>query len=252
MTVRPAARNLGTNLGALAVLLPLAAAAAELPPAPPPPPGAVGASVVDGAVQAFTLAPDGSVNGLLLGDGTEVHVPRRLAADLQAAVIAGDEVHVQGWRTPTPGVVDATMITDARSRRAVAAQGAPPAPPLAAQHEAPARPPGLPPPGAHEASLQGRVMRPLHAADGALDGALLGDGTNLRLPPDAARRVAGLLAPGNQVAVEGYALQTPFGQVVAVQAIGGSPDSLTQLVPGPAPPPVPATMNPAPSRPPPP
>jgi hypothetical protein len=240
------------RLVALAAILPVATLAAEPPAATPPPPGAVGISAVDGTVQAFTLATDGTVCGVLLGDGTEIQVPRRLATALQGAVKAGDEVHVQGWRTPTPGVVDATALTDARTGHAVvASQGAPPAPPLATRSESAPRPPGLPPPGAQEATLQGRVMRPLHAPDGALDGALLGDGTDLRLPPDAARRVANLLQPGNEIAVEGYAMQTPYGQVMAVQAIGGSPDTLTQIAPGPAMPAASAATPPAPARPPP-
>lgn len=240
------------RLVALAATLPVAALAAEPPAATPPPPGAAGISVVDGTVQAFTLATDGTVNGVLLGDGTEIHVPRRLAAALQGAVKAGDEVHVQGWRTPTPGVVDATALTDARTGSAVVGQAVPPAPSSAARPESAPRPLGLPPPGAQEATLQGRVMRPLHAPDGALDGALLGDGTDLRLPPEAARRVANLLQPGNEVAVEGYALQTPYGQVMAVQAIGGTPDALTQVAPGPATPAAATATPPAPARPPPP
>lgn len=238
------------RLVGLVAILPVAALAAEPPAATPPPPGAAGIGAVDGTVQAFTLATDGTVNGVLLGDGTEIHVARRLAAELQEAVRPGDEVHVQGWRTSTPGVVDATALTDARTGHAVVAQGAPPAPPLAGRGESAPRPLGLPPPGAHEATLQGRVMRPLHAPDGALDGALLGDGTDLRLPPDAARRVANLLEPGNPVAVEGYALQTPYGQVMAVQAIGASPDRLTPVAPGPAPPPAPVVTSPVPVRPP--
>ena len=220
----------------LAFMLPGGALAAEPLPATPPPPGAQGASGVDGTVRNFTLAADGRVNGMLLDDGTEVHTPRALAAVLEQAVQQGDEVHVQGWRTPTPGVMTATSVTDARTGKALVGPAAPPAP-LAARHDEPPRPLGLPPPGARETTLTGRVLRPLHGADGQTDGALLGDGMELRLPAGAARSVTGLLAPGARLAAQGYALQTPFGQVLAVQAIGSNSGALVPVAPGPKQPP---------------
>ena len=236
----------------LATALPGLALAAEMPAAPPPPAGAEGATSTDGTVARFTLAPDGRINGVLLDNGTEVHVPPRLAGLMQQVVQPGDNVHVQGWRTPTPGVLDAASLTDARSRRAVSVPANPGLPPPAAtaaqRHETP-RPLGLPSPGATETTLSGRVLQPLHDAGGAMDGALLGDGLQLRLPPHAAARVAALLQPGTKVTAQGYRMETPQGAVMSVQAIGASAEALTQVAPGPAPPPAPA-VAPAPSKPP--
>jgi hypothetical protein len=232
----------------LLAALPAAALAAELPPQAPPPPGAVGAATLEGLVRGFSLGPQGAVTGLLLDDGTEVHVSHAIAMKLVQDVKPGDSVHVQGWRTVTPGVVTATAVTDARTGGALVDPAAPAPPRMSGQGEQP-RPLGLPPPGAAETTLKGRVLRPLHAADGRTDGALLGDGMQLRLPPDAAGPVARLLQPGEYVAVQGYAMHTPYGQVMSVQAIGGSTETLTPVAPGPAPPPV-APAAPAPSKPP--
>ena len=92
-------------------------------------------------------------------------------------------------------------------------------------------------------------MQNLHAATGAIDGALLGDGMELRLPLPAASRVASLLQPGNRIAAQGYALDTPYGRVMAVQAIGATPDRLIAVAAAPPPPPV-ARIPAAPSAPP--
>ncbi|HET9019428.1 MAG TPA: hypothetical protein VFN46_07580 [Acetobacteraceae bacterium] len=228
----------------LAAALPGAALASDRP-ADPPPAGAQGAAITDGTVARFTLAPDGRINGLLLDNGTEVQVPPHLADQLLQAVRPGDNVHVQGWRTPTPGVLDASSLTDARSGRAVVvaspAAALAPATPARRDRTTP-RPLGLPPPGAQETTRSGRVLQLLHDAGGMTDGALLGDGMELRMPARAAAQVAPLLQPGTKVTAQGYALETPYGAVMAVQAIGASAETLTQVAPGPA--------APAPGRPP--
>lgn len=231
--------------------LPVAALAADMPSAPPPPAGAQGSTSTDGIVARFTLASDGRINGVLLDNGTEVHVPPRLAGQLEQTVRPGDNVHVQGWRTPTPGVLDASSLTDARSGRAVVVASNPAVPPpaLAARRSDTPPPLGLPRPGAAETTRSGRVLQPLHDAGGVMDGALLGDGMELRMPPKAAAQVAPLLMPGTKLTAQGYAMETPYGAVMSVQAIGASSETLTQVAPGPAPPPAPAAA-PAPSRPP--
>lgn len=220
------------RMALIATALPGAVLAAELPAGA----GMPGNDTVDGVVSAFTLALDGTVNGLLLNDGTEVHTSARVAAAVVAAVQPGDAVRVQGLPTPTPGVLVAIRLTDSRSGRAVVEPGlAPTTVPLAVSKRDAAAPPGPPPPGAREVAMSGRVLRPLHGPDGTLDGALLGDGTDLRLPAGAARRLARLLEPGTKVAVKGYTVARPYGQVMAVEAIGDGDgdgdDALTPVVP---------------------
>ncbi len=76
---------------------------------------------------------------------------------------------------------------------------------------------------------------PLHGPRGELNGALLEDGTILRLPPPEAERLAALLMPGQMVVARGGRLTTPMGRVVDVQAIGPSEVQLN-VVERPAPP----------------
>jgi hypothetical protein len=66
----------------------------------------------------------------------------------------------------------------------------------------------------------------LHGARGELNGAMLEDGTILRLPPPEAERLRALLTPGQAIVVEGDGLTAPMGRVIKVQAIGPSQTQL--------------------------
>jgi hypothetical protein len=85
-------------------------------------------------------------------------------------------------------------------------------------------------------SLQGRVQMSLHGPRGELNGAMLEDGTIVRLPPPEAERLAALLMPGQAIVVEGDGLTTAMGRVVEAQAIGSSGAQLN-VVQRPSPPP---------------
>jgi len=99
----------------------------------------------------------------------------------------------------------------------------------------------------------------LHGKRGEVNGALLDDGTTLRLPPPEAERVQDLLRQGQAVSARGDVLDTALGKVVDVRAIGTSPEQMTELrgprPPGPkegpdrrGPPPPPGFGPPAPPR----
>jgi hypothetical protein len=85
------------------------------------------------------------------------------------------------------------------------------------------------------------VQRPLYGPAGDVNGALLEDGTTVRIGPREAYQVASLLTPGQILTVQGWALTTAYGRVIDAQAVGPSPNQLTQGAPrppqGPAPPP---------------
>jgi hypothetical protein len=131
-----------------------------------------------GTVQRFTLTPRGELDGFLLTDGTQVHLPPHLSGELASAVRLGDPVSVRGYRSPTAPLVVASAMTDTSTNRTVVDQGPPPPgvvpPPL---------PPGVPAPGAQQASLNGRVQNSLYGPAGDLNGAVLSDGTIIRMGP---------------------------------------------------------------------
>ncbi|MGA8169513.1 MAG: hypothetical protein WB816_01540 [Methylocystis sp.] len=206
------------------------AAAQPAPPQPSGPPGVVTPAIpprpagavsdlqqlpeTRGTVQRFTLAPRGELDGFLLADGTQVHLPPHLSAQLAAAVRPGDAVSVRGYRSAAAPLIVALAVTDTATNQSVVDRG-PPAPGVAP----PPPPPGVASPGAQQTVLTGKVQASLYGPAGDLNGAALDDGVIVRLPPPIAYQYASLLAPGQIITVQGWVLSTAYGRVVDAQAI---------------------------------
>jgi hypothetical protein len=163
-----------------------------------------------GRVQQFTLTPRGDIDGLILADGTEVKTPPHLSTSVAYSVRPGD------------------AITDQATGRTVVDSG-PPAPP--GPPPPPSGSPPLPPIGASAATTvplpglveaQGRVRMPLHGPQGDVNGALLEDGTVLRVPPPAAMTFTALLQASQMIVAEGVERSSPLGKVMEVRQIGPS------------------------------
>jgi hypothetical protein len=191
------------------------------PPAPPPPANAPLAwqqsMTIGGTVVRFTLTPRGDLDGMILNDTTQVHVPPHLSDQLAAAVKAGDAVSVSGYRSPTGAVFIATSVTNTATNQTVVDRG-----PLAPGLAPPPPRPGMPAPGAQNSFAQGRVQRLLRGPAGDLNGAILDDGTILRMAPHIAYQFASVLIPGQTIATQGWGLSTPYGRVIDAQSIGTS------------------------------
>jgi hypothetical protein len=210
----------------------LASAQPAPPPSNGPPRAAAGAPIYDiqqlpatkGTISRYTLTPRGDVDGLILADGTEVHFPPHLSTQLVYAIKPGDAVTVRGLKALSAPLIAAIAITNDAIGATVVDRG-------------PGAGPG---PGPREArqimSLQGQVQMSLHGPRGELNGAMLEDGTILRLPPPEAERLATLLMPGKTIVIQGDGLTTAMGRVVEVQAIGRSQTEMN-FVQRPGPPP---------------
>src|SRR6266852_7068663 len=183
-----------------------------------PPPAPAGAPPYDlqqlpatkGTVSRYTLTPRGDVDGLILADGTEVHFPPHLSTQLVYAIKPGDTVTVRGLKALSAPLIAAIAITNGATGYTVVDTG-------------PGAGPGPRPREARQPiSMQGRVQMSLHGPRGELNGAMLEDGTILRLPPPEAERLAALLVAGQTIVVQGDGLTTAMGRVVELQAIGPS------------------------------
>jgi hypothetical protein len=189
-----------------------------------------------GQVQQFTLTPRSDIDGLILTDGTEVKTPPHLSTELAYSVKPGDTVTIHGLRAAALPLMHAVSITDDANGRTVVdngppGPGVPPPPPNAGPEVAPPAATG-PLPGLTE--VQGRVRMPLHGPRGDVNGALLEDGTALRLPPPEAYRLSSLLQPGQAIVAEGVVVSNPIGKVLEVHQLGASRDRLSQVqAPGP-------------------
>lgn len=196
-------------------LLPVAASLAlamVLGPAfaadPPPPGGPKGeAASAKGKVAGYTLTPKGDVDGFLLDDGTQVRVPPHLSAALVFTARPGDAVTVTGERRRESPVIEAREVRNDASGAVL---------------DEPAPGGGKRGRDAREAGpmrVDGKVRFALRGPKGELDGAVLEDGTVLRVPPREAGRDAAKLAPGQTVRAEGPGRTTPMGRVVEVKKL---------------------------------
>jgi hypothetical protein len=166
-----------------------------------------------GTVKQYTLTPRGDVDGLILQDGTEVKLPPHLTAQIVFSIRPGDNVSIRGLKARALTMVDAASVTNVATGVTVADNG----------------PPGGPGLSFRETTLTGRIAATLHGKRGEVNGALLDNGTVIRLPPPEAERMQSLLQPGQTVAVRGTNLVTPLGTVIDARAIGTSAERLTEL-----------------------
>ena len=196
-----------------------------------------------GSVSHYTLTTRGDIDGLMLADGTEVKVPPHLTGQIAFAIHPGDNVTIHGLRARALPLVEAASITNNANGSTIVDNG--PAGPAAAPQEA---------------TISGQITAALHGPRGEINGALLADGTVLRLPPPEAARFAEVLQSGRTVSVRGFAVHNVLGTVIDVRAIGNTPDRLSEIAAPPPPPPPggqrpgrgPADMGAAPPPPPPP
>ncbi|WP_203153390.1 hypothetical protein [Methylobacterium aquaticum] len=163
-----------------------------------------------GTVKQYTLTPRGDVDGLILTDGTEVKLPPRLSGAVVFTVKPGDAVSVRGMRARALPLVDGASIRNEATGATLVTLGPPE-------------------PAADETVLSGRIAALLHGRRGEVNGALLDDGTTLRLPPHEAARLTTTLRAGQGVSLRGSVAKSPLGTVVEVRALGTSPDNLVEV-----------------------
>lgn len=186
--------------------------------------------VTKGRVAQYSLTPRGDVDGLILDDGTEIHTPPRLGAQLAAAVKPGDTVTVHGLKARALPLVQAMQVTNDASGQSVTDAGPPGGKPRGMQGG-----PRAPEAGAGQSlNAQGRIKQALYGPRGEMNGVLLDDGTQIHLPPPEAQRLAAQLAPGQTVYASGNGMAGPLGKVIGARAIGPSSAQVTQIA---APPP---------------
>ncbi len=175
-----------------------------------------------GYVERFVANLRGEIDGIILdgdGEATLVHVPSHLSAEIEAAIRIGDAVRVRGVQPRGARMIAAVALIAADGRAIVD---------LGPEHKGADKSPSQSkrPPRVKDLRAAGKVRMSLHAAKGELRGALLDDGSVVRLAPKQAHRFARFLSPGASVAVRGEGIETRYGRVVEVREIGSDPGSL--------------------------
>jgi hypothetical protein len=180
-----------------------------------------------GKVAEYSLTPRGDVDGLILSDGTEVHLPPHLGTQLVYVAKPGDAVTIHGLRARALPMVQAMSVSNDATGRVVVDTG-------------PGGPSG-PRRAEQLLTAQGRIKAQLHGPQGELNGALLEDGTIVRLPPPEAQRLAAELKVGAPLYVQGDGFEGSLGRVIAARSIGPDATQVAEIAapPPPSPPPPP-------------
>lgn len=172
-----------------------------------------------GLVEGFIADRHGQIDGVLLSGAREtplvICTPPHLAAEIEAAVQIGDTISVRGIR-PRHADIIAAVALNPSSGRTIIDNG--PADDEREAHLDGAKPSRM--------GAEGVVRLSLFGPKGELRGALLTDGTVVRIGPQEAASLAELLRPGALIALCGDGLQTKHGRVIAADEIGPDNRSL--------------------------
>jgi hypothetical protein len=163
-----------------------------------------------GVVERFLLNPHGELDGLILQDGTEVHFPPHLSTAVSKALRPGADVIVYGLR-PRRALVVAAVSLEA-SGHTIVDDGP--------NDDARTKLPRI------RLETSGTILRALHGPKGETRGALLDNGTIVRLAKHAGPDATKLLIVGKPLAARGEGVATPDGQCIEAHLIGTSKDSL--------------------------
>lgn len=167
-----------------------------------------------GTLERFVASPDGGHDSLLFREGAQVIFPPDLGPTLREAVGGGGRLVVYGLRARNAPVI--VMLAWATSDDAE---------PRWVER------PAWPRPRAWDRlsgslRVEGVVEKRLYAANGALAGVLLEDGSVVRLPLAAAVPLAEKLKPGARVAAEGRGAEVDGVRALLADRLGERADAL--------------------------
>lgn len=176
--------------------------------------------VADGIVDRYLLQPRGDVSGLLLRDGAQMHITNRAAQELINAVQPGDHVRVHGRRASDSPLVKPDVIVNVTDGTSFT---------VPYRLDLPIPPPEDRP-TVNEMKAAGKITVLLYdPLKGVVNGVVLSDGTQVRLPPDVGERFHASLQPDMEVEVEGFGTSTRHGNALEATAIGQKGRPLTHL-----------------------
>lgn len=166
--------------------------------------------VFHGKVAAYSLTLSDTLDGFILDSGMQVETAPQLSSELAYAVKPGDKVTIHGMKASMGEVVLAVSVTNDATGVEVSSPTSPwPQQAMGWFRAAAAN---------REMRAQGRVKLPLYGADGKIDGAVLDDGTIIRLFPGSAQGV-GCLAAGREIEATGTGLVSALGRVLQTRSI---------------------------------
>jgi hypothetical protein len=167
--------------------------------------------LVIGIIERFIVNGQGDIDGLVLNIGASttklVHFPTHMGEDVRTALKQGDPVAVRGVK-PRDADIIAAVSLECSDGIEIIDRGPP-------KHAAPASRPFRPSP----MSASGTVRLTLFTPKGKVRGALLDDGTILRMALAQAEQIAERLRPRVHIEVDGAGRETEYGRVIEVHHV---------------------------------
>jgi hypothetical protein len=167
-----------------------------------------------GAVEGFITNRHGEIDGVLLAGARQtpllVCTPPHMAAEIEAAVKIGDTISVRGIRPRRADIIAAAALTTSNGEMII--DNGP-----GDEDDNETRHRGGEP---SRMDAEGVVRLSLFGPKGELRGAVLEDGTVVRIGPKEAVSLAELLCLGSSIAVRGTGLQTKHGRVITAEEVG--------------------------------
>lgn len=173
---------------------------------------------VSGTLERFVLNPHGEVDGFVMTEGGRtilVHTPPHMETELTRHIAPGDRIRVHGVKPRGADLLAAVAVTAKNGRRIV--------------DDGPDHDREHPHYDHHKMDAEGTVRLSLFGPKGEIRGALLTDGTVVRIGPKEAEHVAELLTPQARLAARGDGVETRFGRVVHAKEAGRDLHALKPL-----------------------
>ncbi|MFZ0100721.1 MAG: hypothetical protein WCF47_11920 [Pseudolabrys sp.] len=171
-----------------------------------------------GEVQQFIVNTRGEIDGMILWSdklkSMLVHTPPHMAADIESTIQIGEEICVRGVRPRGADIIVAVALI-AQGGLALVDHGPPKGHEDKEEQKLPDREPKKEP-----CETEGKVRLSLFGPKGELRGAVLDNGTIIRVGHKEATNLSEFLRPDSKVAVRGDGILTKHGRVIAVKEIG--------------------------------
>ena len=170
---------------------------------------------INGTVQGYLLNRAAQVDGLLLSDGKQLHLPPHLSAALQEAVKPGDSIEAvvePGEESPLGEEFRTKSLTNTQTNQTVTDQ-----------------PPSPPPNPGEPMHVEGSMAHWLVGHKGEPKGFILSDGTYLHVPPQVGKTLTERVETGDQLSAQGYGTRQDFGTSLEVETLELNGQSLVDL-----------------------
>lgn len=174
----------------------------------------------DGVIERYLIDPRGEVEGLLLVDGTHMYVTSRAADQVIRALKPEDHVQVVGRRKSNERLVQPDVIKNLTRGTTFIV---PLRLDLPMQEQARRL-------SVTEMNATGTIRLLLyHPMKDIVQGMILSDDTQVRLPLDAGEELRRSFQVGDKVVIKGNGTTNQFGRAIEVVAIGRDPASLVPV-----------------------